>query len=142
MNLFSDVGIVAWVGNIETCPQGLILLALPCLLSMVDFFETRSYWQGGFTEEQQKYYKEHHSSQKGIHLWEQINKLNNYAKNLCSTYNVSYCFDKSCCCMDFDHLPFKCACNPNETISSYIEGNYDFYDVEQIEEFIAWMGCY
>ena len=48
---------------------------------MVDFFETRSYWQGGFTEGQQKYYKEHRLSQKGKHLWEQINKLNNYAKN-------------------------------------------------------------
>ena len=42
---------------------------------MVDFFETRSYWQGGFTEEQQKYYKEHRLSQKGKHLWEQINRL-------------------------------------------------------------------
>jgi hypothetical protein len=37
---------------------------------MVDFFETRYYWQGGFTEEQQKYYKEHRLSQKGKHLWE------------------------------------------------------------------------
>jgi hypothetical protein len=47
---------------------------------MVDFFETRSYWQGGFMEEQQKYYKEHRLSQKGKHLWEQINKLYIIAK--------------------------------------------------------------
>jgi hypothetical protein len=34
---------------------------------MVDFFETRSNWQGGFPEEQQNYYKEHRLSQKGKH---------------------------------------------------------------------------
>jgi hypothetical protein len=27
-------------------------LALSCFLSMVGFFETKSFWQGGFTEEQ------------------------------------------------------------------------------------------
>jgi hypothetical protein len=26
---------------------------------MVGFFETKSFWQGGFTEEQQNYYEEH-----------------------------------------------------------------------------------
>jgi hypothetical protein len=30
----------------------------------------------------------------------------------------------------------------NVTISSFINGNYDFYDVEQIEEFIAWKGAF
>ena len=44
--------------------------------------------------------------------------------------------------MDFKHLPFQCACNANETLSSYAKGNYDFYDVEQIEEFIAFKGAY
>ena len=63
---------------------------------MVDFFETRSYWQYGFTEEQLKYYKEHRLSQKGKHLWEQITRLYIIARNLCSTYNVTYCFDESC----------------------------------------------
>jgi hypothetical protein len=37
---------------------------------MVGFFETKSFWHGGFTEEQQKYYKGHRLSQKGKHLWE------------------------------------------------------------------------
>jgi hypothetical protein len=32
---------------------------------MVGFFETKSFWQGGFTEEQQNYYEEHRLSQKG-----------------------------------------------------------------------------
>jgi hypothetical protein len=57
---------------------------------MVGFFETISYWQGGFTEEQ-KYYEEHRLSQKGKHLCEQINKLHIIARNVCSTYNVTYC---------------------------------------------------
>jgi hypothetical protein len=55
---------------------------------MVGSFETKSFWQGGFTEEQQKYYEEHCLSQKGKHLWEQIDKLYIIARNMCSTYNV------------------------------------------------------
>jgi hypothetical protein len=109
---------------------------------MVDFFETRSYWQGGFTEEQRNYYEEHRLSHKGKHLWEQINKLYIIARNACSTYNVTYCFDKSCCCRSYKHLPFQCEYNDNVTISSDVKGNYDFYDVEQIEEFIAWKGAF
>jgi hypothetical protein len=49
---------------------------------MVGFFETKSFWQGGFTEEQQKYYEEHRLSQKGKHLWEKINKLYIIARNV------------------------------------------------------------
>jgi hypothetical protein len=56
---------------------------------------------------------------------------------VCSTYNVTYCFDKSCCCRRYKHLPFQCEYNDNVTIS-----NYDFYDLEQIEEFIAWKGAF
>src|SRR5215216_3489121 len=109
---------------------------------MVGFFETESYWQGGFTEEQKYYYKEHRLSQKGKHLWEQIDKLNTIAREVCSTYNVTYCFDKSYCCRRYKHLPFQCEYNDNVTISSYVKGNYDFYDVEQIEEFIAFKGAF
>jgi len=109
---------------------------------MVGFFETKSFWQGGFTEEQQNYYEEHRLSQKGKHLWEQINRLYIIARNVCSTYNVTYCFDRSCCCRRYKHLPFQCEYNDDVTISSYINGNYDFYDVEQIEEFIAWKGAF
>ena len=61
---------------------------------------------------------------------------------MCSTYNVTYCFDKSCCCRRYKHLRFQCEYNDNVTISSYVKGNYDFYDVEQIEEFIAWKGAF
>ena len=44
--------------------------------------------------------------------------------------------------MNFKHLPFQCAGNDNETFASYAKGNYDFYDEELIEEFIAWKGAY
>ena len=30
----------------------------------------------------------------------------------------------------------------NETLASYANGIYDYYDVEQIEEFVAFMGAY
>src|SRR3954462_11089773 len=109
---------------------------------MDGFFETSSYWQGGFTEEQKYYYKEHHLSQKGKHFCEQIDKLNTIARDVCSTYNVTYCFDKSCCCRRYKHLPFQYEYNGHVTISSYVKLNYDFYDVEQIEEFIAWKGAF
>ena len=29
-----------------------------------------------------------------------------------------------------------------ETLSSYAKGNYDYYDAEQIEEFISWKGAF
>ena len=61
---------------------------------------------------------------------------------MCSTYNVTYCFDKSCCCRRYKHLPFQCEYNDDVTISSYVKGNYDFYDVEQIEEYIAFKGAF
>src|SRR3954453_8316697 len=109
---------------------------------MVDFLETRSYWQGGFTEKQQKYYEEHRLSQKGKHLWQQISRLYIIARNLCSTYNVTYFFDKSCCCRRDKHLPFQCEYNDNVTISSYVKVNYDFYHVEKIEEFFVFNGAY
>src|SRR3954449_11210139 len=109
---------------------------------MVDFLGTRSYWQGGFTEEQQKYYEEHRLSQKGKHLWVQLYKLNDFARNLCSTYDESYCFNESFCCRRYKHLTFQCEYNDNVTISSYVKGNYEFYDVEQIEEFVAWKGAF
>jgi hypothetical protein len=49
---------------------------------MVDFLETKSFWQAGFMEEQQKYYEEHRLSQKGKYLWEQIDKLYIIARNV------------------------------------------------------------
>ena len=43
--------------------------------------------------------------------------------------------------MNSPHLPFSCKFNDNETLASYANGIYDYYDVEQIEEFVALMGA-
>ena len=40
------------------------------------------------------------------------------------------------------HLPFPCEFNDNETLAFYANGIYDYYDVERIEEFVAFMGSY
>ena len=61
---------------------------------------------------------------------------------MCLKYDISYCCDESSCCLSFEDLPFQCACNANETLSSYAKGINDYYDVEQIEEFIAWKGAF
>ena len=44
--------------------------------------------------------------------------------------------------MEAPHLPFSCKFSDNETLASYANGIYDYYDVEQIEEFVAFMGAY
>ena len=52
-------------------------------------------------------------------------------------------YDYTCCSkIDSPHLPFSCEFNDNETLASYANGIYDYYDVEQIEEFVAFMGAY
>ena len=51
-------------------------------------------------------------------------------------------FDESGCYIGFKHLPFQCWCNDNETLASYAKGHYDFFDVEQIEESVAFKGAY
>ena len=109
---------------------------------MSSLFETKSYWLSGFTEEQHNYYKEYRFSQKGKYLWEQISRLNYFAKNLCSTYDESYCFNESLCCRRHKHLPFQCDYNDNETLAAYAKGNYDFGNLERIEEFVVFKGAY
>ena len=44
--------------------------------------------------------------------------------------------------MKAPHLPFSCKFNDDKTLASYANGIYDYYDVEQIEEFVAFMGAY
>ena len=44
--------------------------------------------------------------------------------------------------MKAPHLPFSCKFNDDKTLASYANGRYDYYDVEQIEEFVAFMGAY
>ena len=44
--------------------------------------------------------------------------------------------------MNSPHLPFSCKFNDNETLASCANGIYDYYDVEQIEEFVAFKAAY
>jgi hypothetical protein len=44
--------------------------------------------------------------------------------------------------MNAPHLPFSCKFNDHRTLASYANGIYDYYDVEQIEEFVAFKGAY
>ena len=48
------------------------------------------------------------------------------------------------CCSNIDrqHLPFQCDFNENEILSSYAKGFYDYFAVENIEEFVAFKGAY
>ena len=58
-------------------------------------------------------------------------------RNLCLRY------DYTCCSrMKAPHLPFSCKFNDDKTQASYANGIYDYYDVEQIEEFVAFMGAF
>src|SRR5215216_6696820 len=61
----------------------------------------------------------------------------------CYTWNLCLRYDYICCSrMKARHLPFSCGFNDNETLASYANGIYDYYDVERIEEFVAFKGAY
>ena len=91
----------------------------------------------GVTLDQREYFRDYRLTQKGKLLWDQIYMLHWYARQLCLRY------DYTCCSrMKAPHLPFSCKFNDNETLASYANGIYDYYDVEQIEEFVAFMGAY
>ena len=60
-----------------------------------------------------------------------------YAWELCLRYDYTCSSRKKA-----PHLPFSCEFNDNGTLASYANGIYDYYDVEQIEEFVAFMGAY
>ena len=64
-------------------------------------------------------------------------KVNLYGKNLSFLYDIK-CF----CGRRTPHLPFQCQDNENETLASYAREIFDFFDVEQIEEFVAFKGAY
>jgi hypothetical protein len=88
----------------------------------------------GDTLDQREYFRDYRLSQKGK---DQIYYLHWYARNLCLRY------DYTCCSrMKAPHLPFSCKFNDNQTLASYANGVYDYYDVEQIEEFVAFKGAY
>ena len=87
--------------------------------------------------DQCEYFRDYRLTQKGKLLWDQISMLRWYARQLCVIR------DYTCCSrMKAPHLPFSCKFNDNKTLASYANGIYDYYDVEQIEEFVAFKGAY
>ena len=91
----------------------------------------------GDTLDQREYFRDYRSTQKGKLLWDQFIMLCWYAWNLCLRYDITCCSR-----MEAPHLPFSREFNDNETLASYANGIYDYYDVEQIEEFVAFKGAY
>jgi len=60
-----------------------------------------------------------------------------YAWNLCELYDVT------CCSEDpKKHLPYQCEFIDNGIVSCYAKGVYNYFDIEQIEEFVAFKGAY
>ena len=91
----------------------------------------------GDTLDQHEYFRDYRLTQKGKLLWDQIHMLKWYTWNLCLRYDITWCSR-----MKAKHLLFSCKFNDNETLASYANGIYDYYDVEQIEEFVAFKGAY
>ena len=60
-----------------------------------------------------------------------------YARDLCLRYDFTCCSRTNA-----PYLPFTCKFNDNETLASYANGMYDYYDVEWIEEFVSFKGAY
>ena len=91
----------------------------------------------GDTLDQREYFRDYRLTQKGKLLWDQFYMLYWYARQLCLRY------DYTCCSrMKAPHLPFSCEFNDDKTLASYATGVYDYSDVEQTKEFIAFMGAY
>ena len=62
---------------------------------------------------------------------------------LCYAWNLSEIYDFTCCSKNpKKHLLYLCEFNDNEILSSYAKGVYNYYDIEQIEEFVAFKGAY
>src|SRR4051812_18931830 len=91
----------------------------------------------GKSLDEHAHYMRHRLFQKGKHLWGQIQTSYCYAESLCNIYDFT-------CCSKTDHkqLPFQCEFNENDILSSYDKGVYDYFDVENIEEFVAFKGAY
>ena len=75
-----------------------------------------------------------------------LRKGNTYGikyKFLIAMLSLCHIYDFTCCSnIERKHLPFQCEFNENEILSSYVKGFYDYFDVEKIEEFVAFKGAY
>ena len=99
--------------------------------------ETPTILVEGRSLDERAHFVRHCLSEKGKLLWYQINSLPCYSWNLCEIY------DFTCCSKNpKKHLPYLCEFNDNEILSSYAKSVYSYYDIEQIEEFVAFKGAY
>ena len=71
----------------------------------------------GVMLDQREYFRDYRLNKKEKLLWDQIHILTWYDYTCCSRMNAP-------------HLPFSCKFNDNETLASYANGIYDYYDVE------------
>ena len=79
----------------------------------------------GVTLDQSEYFRDYRLTQKGKLLCDRIHMLHWYARELCLRYYYTCCSR-----MKAPHLPFSCKFNDNETLASYANGIYHYYDVE------------
>ena len=99
--------------------------------------ETPTSLVDGKSLDEHAHFVRHRLSKKGTLLWDQINRL------LCYSWNLCEICDLTCCSKNpKKHLPYLCEFNDNEILSSYAKGVYSYYDIEQIEEFVAFKGAY
>ena len=106
---------------------------------MVDIYENIKYYFEnpkkspfnlimGDTLDQLEYFSDYRLAQEGKLLWDQINNLQQYVWDLCFRYDYTRWSR-----MKAPHLPFSCEFNYSETLASYANGIYGYYDVERIE---------
>ena len=57
--------------------------------------------------------------------------------NLCEIYDVTCCSENP-----KKHLPYQCEFIDNGILPLYAKGIYSYYDVQQIENFVAFKGAY
>src|SRR3990170_642468 len=76
----------------------------------------------GKSLDEHAHFVSHHLSQKGVHLWDQISRLECYAWNLCEIHDFTCCSRKD----PKKHLPYKYEFNDNEILSSYAKGVYNY----------------
>jgi len=91
----------------------------------------------GKSLDEHAHFVHHRLSEKGRLLWDQINRLLCYAWNRCEICDITCCSKNP-----KKHLPYICEFNENKISSSYAKGVYSYYDIEQIEEFVAFKGAY
>ena len=70
-------------------------------------------------------------------MWHHINSLYCYALNLCEIHDFT-CYSED----PKKHLPYQCEFSDHGIVSSYAKGVHNYFDIEQIEEFVAFKGAY